>query len=151
MYKDMLQADLIRLDCNVSEHTDLFQLIGKELKEKGYVTDQYLEALLGREREFPTGLKTRYVNIAIPHTDPHVIERPFIYVVKNSQPINMLQMGDNSEMTCQYFLFLGIKDPKGQVGLLAALMDIFSQEVFAHQFIQAETPLDMYQLLNHYL
>ncbi|HEL1639607.1 PTS sugar transporter subunit IIA [Streptococcus suis] len=151
MYKDMLQADLIQLDCNVSEHTDLFQLIGKELKEKGYVTDQYLEALLEREREFPTGLKTRYVNIAIPHTDPHVIERPFIYVVKNSQPINMLQMGDNSEMTCHYFLFLGIKDPKGQVGLLAALMDIFSQEAFAHQFIQAETPLDMYQLLNHYL
>lgn len=147
----MLQADLIQLDCNVFEHTYLFQLIGKELKEKGYVTDQYLEALLEREREFPTGLKTRHVNIAIPHTDPHVIEQPFIYVVKNSQPINMLQMGDNSEMTCQYFLFLGIKDPKGQVGLLAALMDIFSQEAFAHQFIQAETPLDMYQLLNHYL
>ena len=29
MYKDMLQADLIRLDCNVSEYTDLFQLVGK--------------------------------------------------------------------------------------------------------------------------
>ncbi|MBF0778232.1 PTS sugar transporter subunit IIA [Streptococcus cuniculi] len=151
MYKDMLQADLVKLDCNVSNHVDLFQLIGKELKEKGYVTDQYVEALLEREQQFPTGLKTKFVNIAIPHTDPQVIEKPFIFIVKNSTPLDMLQMGDNSEMTCCYFMFLGIKDPTGQVGLLAKLMEVFSQEAFVQEFVQTTTDLDMYQLVNHYL
>ncbi|VJH02042.1 phosphoenolpyruvate-dependent sugar phosphotransferase system [Streptococcus pneumoniae] len=70
MYKMMLQPDLIRLDCSVSKHTELFQMVGKELEEKGYVTNQYLEALLEREQRFPTGLKTRFLNIALPHTDP---------------------------------------------------------------------------------
>ncbi|MGT2716386.1 PTS sugar transporter subunit IIA [Streptococcus respiraculi] len=151
MYKDMLQADLVKLDCNVSTHVDLFQVIGKELREKGYVTDQYVEALLERERQFPTGLKTKFVNIAIPHTDPQVIKKPFIFIVKNHQPLDMLQMGDNSEMTCHYFMFLGIKDPTGQVGLLAKLMEIFSQEAFVKEFVQTENDLDMYQLVNHYL
>ncbi len=151
MYKDMLQPDLVKLDCAVSTHIELFRFIGKELEKKGYVTDQYVANVLEREEEFPTGLKTAFVNIAIPHTDPQVIEKPFIFIVKTSTPLAMLQMGDNAEMMCSYFLFLGIKDPKGQVGLLARLMDMFSQEVFARAFVQMNTDLDMYQLVNHYL
>ncbi len=148
MYKMMLQSELIRLDCNASNCVELFQLIGCELEEKGYVTKQYTEALLERERQFPTGLKTKFLNIAIPHTDPEVICTPFIFVVRNTVPINMLQMGDNSEMTCNNFLFLGIKDPKSQVGLLAKLMELFSQEDFVSQFAQAKDRATMYHLLT---
>ncbi|MGZ7153780.1 PTS sugar transporter subunit IIA, partial [Streptococcus pyogenes] len=70
-----------------------------------------MSALLDRESHFPTGLKTKFLNIALPHTDPEVIKKPFIYIVRIDNPITMLQMGDNSEMLCQNFLFLGIKDP----------------------------------------
>lgn len=151
MYKMMLQPDLIRLDCSVSKHTELFQMVGKELEEKGYVTNQYLEALLEREQRFPTGLKTRFLNIALPHTDPEVIKEPFIFVVRNDKELNMLQMGDNSDTPCQNFLFLGIKDPKSQVGLLAKLMEIFSQEEFVQNFAQIKDGSEMYELLNQQL
>ena len=151
MYKMMLQSDLIRLDCSASDYQKLFHLVAEELVEKDYVTDGYLTALLERERRFPTGLKTRFLNIALPHTDPEVIRIPFIFVVRNDRPITMLQMGDNSETPCQNFLFLGIKDPKGQVGLLARLMEIFSEEEFVSQFAQEECETAMFELLNQNL
>ncbi|MGT2755101.1 PTS sugar transporter subunit IIA [Streptococcus ovis] len=151
MYQNMLQSNLIWLDCQASNHEELFQIIGKELKNQEYVTDHYVSSLLERERRFPTGLKTKFLNIALPHTDPDVIEEPFIFVVRNNQPIMMLQMGDNSETPCKNFLFLGIKDPKSQVGLLAKMMEIFSQESVVKEFIRTTSKADMYQLLKKYL
>lgn len=151
MYQGMLQSDLIDLHCQAVTHTDLFHQIGKELKEKGWVTEDYVESLLERERVFPTGLQTRFVNIALPHTDPHVIEKPFIYIVKNETPITMLQMGDNAETLCHYFLFLGIKDPKSQVGLLSALMELFADEAFVNQFVSIADEKQMYELVEQKL
>lgn len=147
----MLQAELIDLNYHASNHSDLFQIIGKNLLEKDYVRENYLSALLDRESHFPTGLKTKFLNIALPHTDPEVIKKPFIYIVRIDNPITMLQMGDNSEMLCQNFLFLGIKDPKAQVGLLARLMELFSQETFVNQFAQTENETDMFHLLDQNL
>ncbi|MGT2910470.1 PTS sugar transporter subunit IIA [Streptococcus cameli] len=151
MYKTMLHSDLIRLNCNAQNYQDLFEQIGKELLEKNYVSEQYVESLLKREERFPTGLKTKFLNIALPHTDPEVILEPFIFVVKNRNPIRMLQMGDNSETICQHFLFLGIKDPKGQVGLLSKLMEMFYQEEFVKEFAAIDTESEMYHVLNQQL
>lgn len=151
MYKNMLQPDLIRLDCQASNREELFQIVATSLREKGYVTEDYLASLAEREERFPTGLKTRFLNIALPHTDPEVIEKPFIFVIRNQNVIDMLQMGDNSETPCQHFLFLGIKDPKGQVGLLSKLMEVFSEETFVSRFAELGKEEDMYQLLNERL
>lgn len=151
MYKTMLQPDLIGLDFQETNQLNLFQSVSKILLLKGYVRETYLESLIERERQFPTGLQTRYLNIALPHTDPEVINHPFIFVVRNSQQITMLQMGDNSETPCRHFLFLGIKDPKSQVGLLAKLMDLFSKEDFVTHFAQIDDEVAMYQLLSSHL
>lgn len=151
MYKAMLQPDLIGLNFHESNHLDLFRSVGKILQEKRLVTERYCESLMERESSFPTGLQTKYLNVALPHTDPDVINRPFIFVARNNQPITMLQMGDNAETPCQHFLFLGIKDPKSQVGLLAKLMDLFAQEDFVSFFRQAHDVSEMYQLLNSHL
>ncbi|MTV64506.1 PTS sugar transporter subunit IIA, partial [Streptococcus pneumoniae] len=44
-----------------------------------------------------------------------------------------------------------IKDPKSQVGLLAKLMEIFSQEEFVQNFAQIKDGSEMYELLNQQL
>lgn len=147
MFQEMVQADLINLHCHSSTHIELFQTVGQELEGKGWVTKEYIPSLIQRESEFPTGLQTRFVNIALPHTDCDTVERPFIYIVKNEQPITMLQMGDNAETPCQYFLFLGIKDPKSQVGLLSTLMELFSDEEFVRCFTAIEDGEQMYHVV----
>lgn len=151
MYQDMLQPDLILLDCQATDREELFQVIAQVLFEKGYVTNRYLSALSEREDRFPTGLQTKYLAIALPHTDPEVIEKPFIFIVRNRHTIEMLQMGDNARILCQHFLFLGIKDPKGQVGLLSRLMEVFSDEAFVARFASLEKEDAMYHLLKEFI
>ncbi|OJG53303.1 hypothetical protein RV06_GL000707 [Enterococcus haemoperoxidus] len=126
----MFQPDLIDLDVEVRNEEELFELVAKRLQAAGYVKNGYLEGIKSREKNFPTGLITEYLNIALPHSDTEYIERPFIYVARTTKPIKVKQMGDNQEMEVRDLFFLGIKEPSKQVGLLQELMVLFQNEAF---------------------
>lgn len=128
--KEMFQLDLIDLDVEVRNEEELFELVAKRLQVAGYVKNGYLEGIKSREKNFPTGLITEYLNIALPHSDTEYIERPFIYVARTTKPIKVKQMGDNQEMEVRDLFFLGIKEPSKQVGLLQELMVLFQSEAF---------------------
>ena len=49
------------------------------LYKKGYVKESYTSAILEREKQFPTGLKTPGINIAMPHTYPEHVIKPAIF------------------------------------------------------------------------
>lgn len=146
MYKDLFSVDLINLQINAKSIEKLFEIVGNELYQKGYVQRSYTNALLERELEFPTGLITKFVNIALPHTDPEHIKKPFVYVVKNEAGLDMRQMGDNEIMSVKYLFFLGITDPTSQVGLLAKFMELFSDERFVSLILEEEKEKEIIDL-----
>ncbi|MFD1901204.1 PTS sugar transporter subunit IIA [Enterococcus termitis] len=73
--KEMFQPKLIDLQVSVQNEEELFELIAARLQKEGYVNDGYLAGIKAREKEFPTGLITEYLNIALPHSDTEYIER----------------------------------------------------------------------------
>ncbi|MCT1798563.1 PTS sugar transporter subunit IIA [Aerococcus viridans] len=148
LYSNLLQADLINLNMKANSKKELFVEIAKDLYEKGYVNKGYLDALTEREENFPTGLETKFLSIALPHADPEFIEKPFVYIVKNNEKLDFLQMGDNKDLLVDSFLFLGINEPDKQVGLLAKLMELFMDESFVSEFISISSSSNMYSLLK---
>lgn len=66
-------------------------------------------------------------------------------------PIYFYQMGDNQEMTVENLFFLGIKEPKEQVGLLQAFMNLFMDETFVENYKKQETPQKIYELITNYI
>lgn len=147
-YKEMLSKDLIDLKCQASNRDELFLTVSKELLDQGLVEESYFSGLSLREENFPTGLMTQHLNIAIPHTDPEHIIKPFLYLVRVDNGIEMKQMGDSQKMSVNNFLFLGIKEPSKQVGLLQQLMTIFTDETFVNEFIATDSNHHMFDLLQ---
>ncbi|MDR0921087.1 MAG: PTS sugar transporter subunit IIA [Lactobacillales bacterium] len=129
-HDNLFQKELIDLEVKVHSEEELFQLISKRLEEKNWVNSGYFQGLVDRERKYPTGLATQFLNIAIPHCDTQYIERPFIYVVRTTQDLTVRHMGLNEEMKTDTFLFLGIKEPSKQVVFLSLLMDMFQDSEF---------------------
>lgn len=151
MNKKLLQLEYVNLEVDASSQSELFDLVSEQLKLKGLVTDTYQSALKERENNFPTGLATSKLNIGIPHTDPEHINEAFIYIVRNNSSIEILQMGDNSELACKDFIFLGIKEPSKQVGMLSKLMELFMDDNFSSAYIEANHNEGMFELLtNHF-
>ncbi|MEI5990499.1 hypothetical protein A5881_001992 [Enterococcus termitis] len=144
--QQMFQPELIDLKVTVQNEEELFECIAKRLTQVGYVNDGYLEGITSREKVFPTGLITEYLNIALPHSDTKYIERPFIYIVRTTKPIKVKQMGDNQEMEVRDLFFLGIKEPSKQVGLLQELMVLFQNEAFVSELKMTTKNEDMFKL-----
>jgi len=128
-YGSLFSEELITLDASYSSQEDLFRSAAKHLVDLGYIEETYLNALMTREKEFPTGLETQYCNIAIPHTDAPHIKHPFIYLVRLNENLQFKNMGDTeSEVAVKIVMFLGIKNPKKQISLLSDLMEKFQEE-----------------------
>lgn len=149
-YTSMFDERLIFLDVEGEELKELFEEIAKRLQQQGFVNEQYVEGLLAREQTFPTGLITQYLNIGLPHSEPAYVEKPFIAIVRLKNEVKMKQMGDSQEMQVKDLFFLGIKEPKEQVGLLQSLMALFMDEGFVKAFIETQEVQEIYQLVTQY-
>lgn len=148
---EMLNIDLIDVNLRAETKEELFELVGKDLEVKGFVNKNYTEGIKKREKEFPTGLITKNLNIALPHSETEYVEKPFIYIVKlQNSSLAFNQMGDNQEMEVSDFFFLGIKDPSKQVQLLSYLMDLFSDDNFINDYKNTTEKEKIYELINTY-
>lgn len=146
--KKLFQPDLIDLQLEAHSIEGLFEVIATRLLELGYVNSDYLTGLTMRERDFPTGLITQHLNIALPHSETSYVKKPFIYIARLKQPVVVRQMGDNQEMLVKDIFFLGIKEPTKQVGLLQLLMTLFQEEQFIKTLQDIEESEAMYALFR---
>lgn len=144
--KELFQPELIDLQVQANSEEELFAVIAERLLELGYVYSDYLTGITLRERNFPTGLITQHLNIALPHSDTEYVKKPFIYIVRLKQPVIVRQMGDNQEMLVKDIFFLGIKEPTKQVGLLQLLITLFQEEAFMEALQNVEESEAMYAL-----
>lgn len=147
-YQDMLKSDLIFLDVDAESRTDLYKQIAKKLNTRGYVKSSYEAALNKREDEFPTGIVSDYISIALPHADPENINSPFVCVVTTKAPIQMLQMGYNTEEQASTFFFLGITKSDDQLILLQKFMALIQDKDFTTQFSQITDTKEMFNYLS---
>ncbi|MGX7181783.1 PTS sugar transporter subunit IIA [Enterococcus pallens] len=150
--KDILREDLVDLSVEAASCTDLFMRISDVLFSKGYVVQEYGQQLQKREHAFPTGLATKTVDVAIPHTDAVFVKEPFVYVLKPKTKIAFHQMGtfpENGVLVHPKLIFiLGFSKNDMQLALLQTLMKIFNDETMMDQLIEAETEKELFELLR---
>ena len=100
---------------NQTKQDLVFKEVYEHLRESGYVKGNFLNHIVEREHNFPTGLDTATLgknipNIAIPHT-----------------PVTFHNMINPSQAIEVKFLFMLLdNDPDGQAALLAQVMDFLA-------------------------
>lgn len=134
MYLSQLIDKELVLYMKVAQQNELFINIANLLEEKQIVRSSYKNALLDREKLYPTGLDMvslgkNLPNVAIPHADVihNLVEK--IVVVKLEKPVlfhNMLLPDQEVEVSLIFFI---INHNEGnQSHILAQLMDFFTEE-----------------------
>ncbi len=111
----LINKDNIFIDPAVSSTSELFELFYKNLFEKGFVREDFYNALVEREKSYPTGLDTGNIKIAIPHTDSNMIIREGMAVAVLKEPVSFSEMGDPaSSLRVNIVFLLLIKDRKAK-------------------------------------
>lgn len=140
---------LVLLDLDAEDWQAVLEAGAERLRAGGYVTDGYAAAVVAREREFPTGLQTAGVGVALPHADPEHVRSAAIAVVTLRRPVRFAVMGDPSEQVGVGVAFLlALADAHSQLRALRLLAELVSDAGRLQRIAQARTPADVVAALG---
>lgn len=125
----IFNSELVIMDCIADTAEEaIFQLCEK-MKAQGMVKDTYCQAVVEREREYPTGVPTAYYDVAIPHSQSDHVMIPGIAVAKMHRSVQFYSMGAEDEpLQAEIVILLAVKDPDSQLNMLRSLMGLFENE-----------------------
>ena len=107
----------------------------------------FLQAIEEREGKYPTALPTEPFPIAIPHTDPEHIIKPFVAVIRLRDKLLWKQMVSEEVIAVKAVFLLGFHHhSEYHIRLLQKLMDLFSGTDFPDQLLKAENVEECYRL-----
>ncbi|MGT2933067.1 PTS sugar transporter subunit IIA [Streptococcus catagoni] len=147
MIPRLVGKDLINLHVNAQNQSELLASLSEYLLEKDYVLESFKEAIVSREKEYPTGLQLENIAVAIPHTYAQHVKKPFIFINRLERPVSFIQMGTDDELLdVHYVMVLGISQPEEQTSLLSELMALFSDQSFIQALESTKDQMAVYQL-----
>lgn len=128
MSTDILNhIQVVSIQCN--SHQDALSKMGEVAIQAGYAKPGFIEAILKREAEYPTGLHTPGGDVAIPHADPEWTISPSLTVGFLDQPVKFNPMGgEGGEVITSLILMLTIADASEHLMFLQALAGIMENE-----------------------
>lgn len=92
----LLNTELTNVNAEAADRDQVLTAMAHQLDESGVTNAGFLEALLKREENYPTGLPISG-GVAIPHTDPQYVARDALAVTTLRTPVLFGQMGGSEE------------------------------------------------------
>ena len=149
---ELLRPELVFFDVEAKDAFELFDVLEDKLTGLGYRKDTWKAAISERERNYPTGLACPTGQIAIPHTDPSNLNKPYIAIVKPRGTVRFQPMGgDGDPVDAKLVINLGIMRDGGQVEMLQKLMGIFMDNDKSADVFEQNTADGMVGAFRKYL
>lgn len=139
MIWEELNPALIVKALPAADREDVLRQVGRRLTDAGYTKESYVDALLRREAEYPTGLDIDGVGVAIPHTDVSHVNRAGIAIAVLEHPVTFIQMGtDDEPVEVQLIFMLSVVDPNAHIDQLQRILEIIQDTAVLEQLLQAK-------------
>ena len=145
----MIDIDLVTLDMEAKTSREVIESLGKLMLSKNDVKDSYIDAVIAREEELPTGLNIGNFYVAIPHTDSNHVNKSSMAIATLKSPVEFREMvNPDGKINVELVFLLAVKDPKEQVTLLKSLMAVFKNKKLLIQIKNAKDKLEVVKLLQ---
>jgi PTS system galactitol-specific IIA component len=119
-----------------SSKEEALKKLADDFLAKGLVKDTFFQAVIDREKDYPTGLSINGIGVAIPHTDGIHIIKPQIGFMSLKEPVIFKDMVDaNHEIEVSTIFMLGLLKSEQQVDMLQKLVELFQDEVLFKKVI----------------
>lgn len=140
---------IMLFDEDIKTSTEIITNLAAELKKKDIVNNQFLDHVLKREKEFPTGLATNGLGVAIPHTDSIYVNESQIAFASLEKPVNFKSMVDlNKEVPVSLVFMIAMASPHEQAGLLSKLMSLFQDSSELENLKSCKNKNEVIKILN---
>lgn len=145
----MLDKNLIIIDSEYKTSEEVIKGLGDLLYNNQYVGKEFIQAVLDREKEYPTGIPSKFP-IALPHTTSKFVNKSGIAIALLKEPVEFYQMGDNNKkLDVKIVVMLAIDNSKQHLKYLQRIMDIFEDHEILRQLECVDTVDDAYRVLSY--
>lgn len=127
--KDVFRKELVLLNYQAKDAEDVLRALAALLFEDGSVKDTFFQAMLDRERLYPTGLPIDGIKVAIPHAEVEHVNYSAFAIATLPEPVKFGEMGaaPDSLLDVQIVMMLANADPEEQVKTLRKMVDLFDE------------------------
>ncbi|MGL4607625.1 MAG: PTS sugar transporter subunit IIA [Eubacteriaceae bacterium] len=149
--ESLIRLDHIQVNCCPEDKFAAIKMAAKPFEDQNFVKKDFVEAVLEREKNFPTGLPTS-IGVALPHTDANYVEKEGISIITLKEPVVFAGMGNPSEKVWVEIIFLlAISNPEKQLGVLQTIITIIQNEKVLQKIKSAKEPKNIYNLINQFI
>ena len=139
MIWEALDSSLIAIGLEADDYKDVMKNLGSVLIKEGYAKESYVNALIAREDEFPTGLDVDGVGVAIPHTSVDHVNKVGIAIATLDKPVTFVQMGtDDETVGVQLVFMLAVVDPNAHIDQLQRIIEIIQDKAVLTSLMEAK-------------
>ena len=144
-----LDTRLVALDADLSSREEALTLAGDLFFRSGCTGGEYGQAMLERERRYPTGLAGRRLGIAIPHADGDRVLESAAAVIVPRRPVVFGLMGSRGEtVECHVIVPFALRHAGLQPFVLRKLMKLLMDEDRLEHIRQARDRKEVLELLR---
>ena len=120
MQEVFFQEDLILPEISAGSSDEAIRQTGAVLRQAGFVSEEYVDSVLKREDNFPTGLQLAGLALAIPHATPEGnVAKDGIAVGRLTTPVHFQSMENpEEEVAAEYVFMLALKDSERHLEVL---------------------------------
>jgi PTS system galactitol-specific IIA component len=127
----------------------IITILCERLVEEGYVDSSYCQAVLDRERQFPTGLPSLPYATAIPHADADGVKKTGIAVAILNYPVPFRAMDSPEEhLDVRVILLLAVADPSRQVPMLQWVCTLLQDQEVVKALASVKSPREAMTILE---
>ncbi|MDR1575859.1 MAG: PTS sugar transporter subunit IIA [Treponema sp.] len=146
--EEVLKPDCILAHLEAETKEAALTAMCQILLSKGYVKDSFPEAILERERLYPSGLPMEGHKIAIPHTDAEHVNESVILFARLARPLEFSSMGDPDEkIPVQLISMFALKEKKKIGFMLDVLITAYSDNEVLDAILNAPSAGAIYDIL----
>ncbi|CCQ95104.1 conserved hypothetical protein [[Clostridium] ultunense Esp] len=145
----VFDENLISTQLEASDNYDAMEKLGNILYTKGYVKDTFIDAVIEREKEYPTGIQGAEFNIAIPHVDNCHVKKPGIAIGVLKENVLFSRMDDpNKELDVKVIFLLAIKTPEYHLEALKEIMNLVQNAKAMNEICQCKNSKEIIKIIK---
>jgi PTS system galactitol-specific IIA component len=145
---DILKEDCIIERLEASSKEEALSIMSNMLLSMGYVKESFPEAILEREKHYPSGLPMEGHKIAIPHTDAEHVHKSVILFARLAHPLEFSSMGDPDEKIDVSLISMFALAAKKEIGkMLEVLITAYSSNEVLEEILNAPSAREIYNIL----
>lgn len=139
-----LKDSLIFLNLSADDNSEVLKIMGDAMISEGYAIEGFTEALLEREKDYPTGLDVDGIGVAIPHTDAEYVKKEGISIAVLDHPIEFDAMGeDDCIIPVKIVIMFTVAGKEKHIDRLLQILDLIKDEKILHGLLESKNKEDV--------